>query len=245
MGLEAQQPRRIGKHGPRVGFRKARALQPFEEHFSVTPRHVGRRLAVTRRIAEIPPAVDHLFRRSAADAQLQTPTSDDVRGTRILGHVHRVFVAHVDDGGPDLNRLRARADGGEERERRAELACEVVHAEVRAVEAQLFGRYGELDRLQKGIGRRADIGVWRWCPVPEGEKADSFHGRCLREKVRTFGYVCRPVQDSLSKKRYTAAIRPSLAMMKSVPAYSGASPGRPDTHWTRPPLPNSSGGTMG
>jgi signal peptidase I len=58
-------------------------------------------------------------------------------------------------------------------------------------------------------------------------------------------YACRPVQDSLSKKRYTAAIRPSLAMMKSVPAYSGASPGRPDTHWTRPPLPNSSGGTMG
>ena len=30
-------------------------------------------------------------------------------------------------------------------------------------------------------------------------------------------------------------------MMKSVPAYAGASPGRPDTHWTRPPLPTSSG----
>src|SRR5207253_11196172 len=56
-------------------------------------------------------------------------TNDDVRGTSILGHVHRVFVAHVDDGCADLNRLRARADGGEERERRAELACEVVHAE--------------------------------------------------------------------------------------------------------------------
>src|SRR5215831_13271063 len=27
-------------------------------------------------------------------------------------------------------------------------------------------------------------------------------------------------------------------MMKSVPAYAGASPGRPDTHWIRPPLPN-------
>ena len=48
----------------------------------------------------------------------------------------------------------------------------------------------------------------------------------MREKLGTFGYA-RPVQDSLSKKRYTAAIRPSLAMMKSVPAYSGASPGRP------------------
>jgi hypothetical protein len=28
-----------------------------------------------------------------------------------------------------------------------------------------------------------------------------------------------------------AAIRPSRAMMKSVPAYSGASPGRPDYPW--------------
>ena len=73
--------------------------------------------------------------------------------------------------------LRARADGGEERERRAELACEVVYAEVRAIEAQLFSGYGELDRLQKGIGRHADVGVWLWCPVPEGEKADLLHER--------------------------------------------------------------------
>jgi hypothetical protein len=31
-------------------------------------------------------------------------------------------------------------------------------------------------------------------------------------------------------------------MMKSVPAYAGASPGRPDIHWIRTPLPNSSPG---
>jgi hypothetical protein len=35
-----------------VGLREALALQQFEKHFSVTPRHVGGRLAVTRRIAE-------------------------------------------------------------------------------------------------------------------------------------------------------------------------------------------------
>ena len=66
--------------------------------------------------------------------ELQPAAGDDVRGAGILGHVHRVFVAHVDDGCPDLDLLRARADGGEERERRAELAREMVHAEVRAVE---------------------------------------------------------------------------------------------------------------
>ena len=119
--------------------------------------------------------------------ELKTPAGNQVGRTGILGHVHRVFVAHVDDGSPDLNLLRARADGGEERERRAELACEVVHAEVRAIEAQFFGGYRELDRLQNGIRRRAHLRVWRCCPVPEGKKADLFHARYL--------------QGSLSKKR--------------------------------------------
>jgi hypothetical protein len=60
------------------------------------------------------------------------------------------FVAHADDGGADLDLLRARADSSEEREWRAELACEVVHAEIRAIEAQFFG-----DRLQKRTRRCA------------------------------------------------------------------------------------------
>src|SRR6266478_9799077 len=34
-------------------------------------------------------------------------------------------------------------------------------------------------------------------------------------------------------------------MMKSVPAVAGTSPGRPDTHWIRPPLPTSSGSAIG
>src|SRR5258706_20710 len=114
---------------------------------------------------------------------VQQLTRDDVRGTGIFGHVHRVFVAHVDDGGPDLDRLRARADGGEERERRAELAREVVYAEVRAIEAQLFSGYGELDRLQKDIRRRAGLGVSRWCPVPEGEKAELLHERTSEDET--------------------------------------------------------------
>ena len=75
--------------------------------------------------------------------------------------------------------LRARADGGEKRERRAELACEVVHAKIRAIEAQFFGGYGELDRLQKRIRRCAYVRVRLWCPVPEGEKADLLHAGSL------------------------------------------------------------------
>jgi hypothetical protein len=43
--------------------------------------------------------------------------------------------------------LFVRADGGEEWKRRAELARDVMHAEIRAIEAQFFGGYREFDRL--------------------------------------------------------------------------------------------------
>jgi hypothetical protein len=58
-----------------------------------------------------------------------------------------------------------------------------VHAEIRAIEAQLFGGYRELDRLQKRIRRCAYVRVRRWCPVTEGEKTDLFHKTNLREKA--------------------------------------------------------------
>ena len=121
----------------------------------MTARHVGVALAVRGRVAEVAPAVDHLLRRAAADPELQPAAGDDVRRAGVLSHVQRVLVAHVDHGRPDLDRARSRADGRKQRERRAELAGEMVHAEVRAVGAQLLGSDGELDRLEQRIGRGA------------------------------------------------------------------------------------------
>src|SRR5207249_3169209 len=126
--------------------------------------------------------------------------------------LHWVFVAHVDDGSTDLNLLRASADGGEEREWRAELACEVVHAEVRAVEAQRFGGYRQLDRLQTRIRRCAYVRVRLWCPVPEGEKADCFHAckgsseftQCSERVVRqakTGGFLSKMCQRRCARDR--------------------------------------------
>ena len=112
---------------------------------------------VRGRVAEVAPAVDHLLRRAAADPELQPAAGDEVRRARVLGHVQRVLVAHVDHGGADLDRARPRADGRKQRERRAELAREMVHAEVRAVGAQLLGGDGELDRLQQRVGRGAHL----------------------------------------------------------------------------------------
>src|SRR5204863_9627032 len=124
------------------------------------------------RVTEVAPTVDHLLRRSTADAELKPAARDQVGGTRIFDHVERVLVAHVDDGRADLDLLRARTHRGEQGERRAELAREVVHPEVRAVGAELLRGFGELDRLDERVRARTHLRVRRRRPVPEREETD-------------------------------------------------------------------------
>lgn len=129
-----------------------------------------------RRVAKVAPAVDHLLGRAPADAELQAAAGDEVGSARILRHVERVLVAHVDDRGADLDALGLGADGRQQRERRAELAGEVMHPEIGPVGAELLGRHRKLDGLQERIGRRARLRLRRRGPVAEGEEADMFHG---------------------------------------------------------------------
>ena len=68
-----------------------------------------------------------------------------------------------------------RADGGKERERRAELAGEMMHAEKRAVCAEFFRSHCQLDRLQQRVARCAHLRLRRRCPVPERQEADLLH----------------------------------------------------------------------
>jgi len=117
MRLDAEQPGGIGKHRPRARLRESLAFEDVEEHLRVTARHVGVALALRGRVAEVPPAVDHLFRRTAADAQLQPSARNDVSGAGVLGHVQRVLVAHVDHGRANLDRARPRPNGRQQRER--------------------------------------------------------------------------------------------------------------------------------
>ena len=178
MRLEAQQAGRVGKHRPRVGLGKTLAAQHLEQHLGVLPRHVGVALALGRRVAEIAPAVDHLLGRAAADAELQAPAGDEVGRAGVLGHVERVLVAHVDDGGADLDAPGPRADRRQQRKRRAELAREMMHPEIGAVRAELLRRDGEVDRLQQRVGRRARLRLRRRRPVAERQEADLLgHGR--------------------------------------------------------------------
>ena len=124
-------------------------------------------LALRGRVPERGGAVQRGLGRAAADAQLQSPAADQVGCRGVLGHVHRVLVAHVDDRGADLDALRARTDRGQQRERRGQLARPVVHANVRPVDPDLLGRFGQLDRLHEGVARRPRLRPRRGLPVPE------------------------------------------------------------------------------
>ena len=145
----------------------------------MAPRHVGVGLPLGRRVAEVVEAVEHLFGRAARNAELQAAAGDEVGGACVLRHVERVLVAHVDDRGADLDRLGARAASGEQRERRAELAGEVMDAEVSPVGAERLGGHRKLDRLRERVGGRPRLRLRRRGPMAEGEEADVFHGGAI------------------------------------------------------------------
>jgi hypothetical protein len=65
-----------------------------------------------------------------------------------------ILVAHVDDGRADLDPAGPRADGGQQRERGAQLPGEVVHPEIRTVGAELLGGHRQVDRLQQRVRPR-------------------------------------------------------------------------------------------
>ena len=84
----------------------------------------------------------------ASSSELQPASGNDVRRAGVLRHVQRILVAHVDDGRSNLDPPRPCADRGKQRKRRAELAREMVHPEIRAVEAQLLRGNRQFDRLE-------------------------------------------------------------------------------------------------
>ena len=102
-GSRRSRPGGLGNIGRGLGSAKPSPSQQLEEHLGMAAGHVGIRLTLGRHVAEIAPAVDHLFRRAAADAELQAPAGDEIGSARVLGHVERVLVAHVDHGRADLD----------------------------------------------------------------------------------------------------------------------------------------------
>ena len=123
MRFQPQKARRVRKHRLRVRLGKTLALQHLQEHRRVPARHVSLGLALGRRIAEMLPAIDHLFGRPATDTKLQATTGDEIGRASILDHIERIFVAHVDDASAHLDLRGPRADGRQQWERRGKLCA--------------------------------------------------------------------------------------------------------------------------
>ncbi len=167
----------MGNIGLRVRLGETLALEELEEDLGVAAGHVGIGLALTRDVAEVAEAVDHLLGRPAADAELEPPAGNDVGRAGVLGHVEGVLVAHVDDRGAHLDPAGARAHCRQQRERGRKLAGKVVDAEVGAVGAELLCRDRQLDRLGQCIRRRTDLRIGRVRPVPERQEPDALGHR--------------------------------------------------------------------
>jgi hypothetical protein len=138
-------------------------------------RHVFLGLAFGRRVAEMAPAVDDLLGRAAADPELQPSAGNEIGHARVLGHVERVLVAHIDHGGADFDALCFRADCRKQREGRSELTGEMMHAKISAVRAQFLGRHGKLDGLQERVGSRLRPGLARGRPMAERKETNLLH----------------------------------------------------------------------
>jgi len=176
MRLGAEQSGRVREHRGRVRFGEAGPGQDLEEDLGVlTGQFRADWVVLGGLVAEVAESIDDLLGRPAADPELEAPTGNEVGGAGIFGHVERVLVAHVDDGGADLDALRPRADGRQQRERRPELLGKVVDTEVGAVRAEVFDGLGELDRLDQRVGARSNLRVRRRGPVPELQEANLLH----------------------------------------------------------------------
>src|SRR5215218_6814697 len=145
MRLEPKQSGRVGKHRPWIRSRESLSFQKLEKNLGVMPTQVRVGSALRWRVAEVTPPFDDLLGGAAADPELQPAVADQVGGARVLDHVERILVPHVDHARPDLDAARSGADGREQRERRRELLGEVMYAKVCAVGTKLLRRHRELD----------------------------------------------------------------------------------------------------
>ena len=169
LDAEAAAPAELG--GIRLG--EGLAADGAQEQVELVAGDVGAAGVGRPLVAERLPAAEGGLGRPAGDAEGDAAVGKQVEGGGLLGEVQRVLVAHVDDAGADLDALRPRRDGRQQRHRRRRLPREMVHAEVGAVDAELVGRDGQVDGLREHVGglvTRAAGAV-----VAEGQEPERFH----------------------------------------------------------------------
>src|SRR6185437_16417948 len=98
---------------------------------------------------------------------------------RVLSHIERILIPHVYDPGADLDPARRGADRGQQRERRGELASEVMDAEEGTVDADLLSRDRQFDRLPQRLSPGLRLRPLPPRPVAEAEEPDALAVRCV------------------------------------------------------------------
>ena len=88
-------------------------LNCLEENVEVAARHVALIFAFCRVVAEALKAADNGFGRATGDTQLQSARRNEVCHGGKFSHVERVFVAHVNHTGAELDAFGLRRDRGE------------------------------------------------------------------------------------------------------------------------------------
>ena len=116
------------------------------------PAHARIVLAVDREVAKIAPPFDYLLGRTAADSQLQSPASDQIRSASVFRHGMRVLIPHVDHCGAKFNLVRPGTDCSEQREGGCQLLREVMNAEVSPIYSQALSLNREINGLQQRVG---------------------------------------------------------------------------------------------
>ena len=103
---------------------------------------------------------------------MQSAHRDEVCHGGKFCHVERVFVAHINHAGAQLDALGLGSDCGEQRVGGCLLLVEVVHAEERAVQSDVFGAYGKVDCLVQRFCSVRYTRAGDLSPVTEGEEAE-------------------------------------------------------------------------
>ena len=122
-------------------------------------------LLTIKGVAERLGAVPGRLGRATTNAELKPAARKQVCCRRLLGHIERVLVTHVDDARSDLDTARSGADGREKREGRRQLLGKVVNAKVRAVGTKFLRRDRKFNRLLQDIARGPRGGLARCGPM--------------------------------------------------------------------------------
>ena len=152
------------------------AVDGAQEQVELFARDIRTTLVDRASIAESLIAANNRLGRAAADAERDAAVGQNIQRGSFFREIERVFIAHVDHAGADLDILGLGRNRRQKRHRRGLLLGEVMHAEIGAVHAKLVGADADFDRLFQHFAGVARLRAACVHIVAEAQKAECPHG---------------------------------------------------------------------